>query len=62
MNVDLVLAMIRRREQSAKDSARKFERDATFKQAARDQRVIQGAMAKLRRDIEDNLNPQEVSN
>jgi hypothetical protein len=54
MNVDLIIAMIRRREQSAKDQAARLERDPMLKQPAREQRVIQAAMAKLRIDIEEH--------
>lgn len=54
MNVDLIIAMIKRREQGAKDRAASLEKDPMLKSAARDERAIQGAMAALRRDIEQH--------
>jgi hypothetical protein len=55
MNVDLILAMIKRREQRAKDRAASLERDPMLKSAATSERNVQGAMAALRIDIENAI-------
>ncbi|MDH3412441.1 MAG: hypothetical protein OER87_07510 [Gammaproteobacteria bacterium] len=55
MNVDLILAMIKRREQRAKDRANELARDPSLRASAQQQRAVFNAMATLRGQIEDAI-------
>ena len=51
MSVDLIVAMISRREAAAREKAQALDGDPVFKAAARDYRAVQAAMAALKIDI-----------
>jgi len=59
MDVNLIIAMIQRREQRARDNARAFEKDPKLAGPARDERSKQDAMAALRIDIQNALAIEE---
>lgn len=55
----LVIAVLKRAEQSAKDRASKLEADPKLKSAAHAERAAQGALARVRITIEDYVAHQQ---
>lgn len=59
MNVDLIIAMIMRREQSARDRAASLDKDPSLRASAQQNRAVANAMKALRQDIIDNREPED---